>query len=124
MVYFIVLLSPSIDIFVISVSVCHFPPLSIGAIALPSAFFDPGTGKINLIGIDCVGSEMRINECPHDPNRKLCFHFEDASVICQSKCEIRHIYDTCRDSPLRAQVTLLEDLFWLYVISNIIVTIL
>ena len=50
-----------------------------------SAFFGPGSGKIVLDDVRCLGNETDIWDCPHNGIRNHnCDHNEDASAICQS----------------------------------------
>lgn len=56
--------------------------LSLGAQALPFAFFGPGRGTILLDDVNCAGTEDRLISCPYNPQAN-CAHIEDASVRCQ-----------------------------------------
>lgn len=58
---------------------------STGAVALPLAFFGVGTRAITLDNVGCLGEEENLLDCPHLRDPTFCFHFEDASVLCQ--CE-------------------------------------
>lgn len=54
-----------------------------GALAKASAYFQPGTGKIWLDDINCLGNETDIALCGHRGwGNTNCDHNEDASVIC------------------------------------------
>ena len=55
------------------------------AIPLPFAFFGPGTGDIAIDRLDCNGTEGVLTNCDYEADSTFCFHFEDASVLCQ--CE-------------------------------------
>lgn len=55
---------------------------SAGATSLSFARFGRGTGLIALDEVQCTGSELRLLDCPYDPNTADCFHQEDASVRC------------------------------------------
>ena len=65
-----------------------------GAIDAPrGAFFGPGDtlAPIWLGGVDCEGSEMEIDQCPHGGfGQHDCArgHDEDASVICEGECDV------------------------------------
>ena len=59
--------------------------LSCTAIALPLAFFGPGSRGIAIDFLNCTGSEATLTQCDFVPDSTFCFHFEDASVLCQ--CE-------------------------------------
>jgi deleted-in-malignant-brain-tumors protein 1 len=56
-----------------------------GAIALPFAFFGPGTRSIAIDRLDCTGIEDMLTECDYATDSTFCFHIEDASVLCQSE---------------------------------------
>ena len=55
--------------------------LSLGASALGSAYFGPGTGVINMDNVFCSGSEEQLTDCSFSETHN-CAHSEDASVIC------------------------------------------
>ena len=59
--------------------------LSCSAIALPFAFFGPGTQSIAIDRLDCTGIEDMLTECDYATDSTFCFHIEDASVLCQCK---------------------------------------
>ena len=57
-----------------------------GVLAAPKyGAYGPGSGKIWFDGLECVGDESNITDCPHDGlGVHDCSHFDDAGVICQS----------------------------------------
>ena len=55
--------------------------LLLGATALGSAYFGPGTGAINMDNVFCSGSEEQLTDCTFSETHN-CAHSEDASVIC------------------------------------------
>lgn len=45
--------------------------------------FPPGSGRINLDNVNCVGTESTLLSCAHNPiGQNNCHHTEDAGVIC------------------------------------------
>ena len=44
--------------------------------------FGEGTGHILLNGLQCLGNESNLYECPSD-SRRRCDHSNDAGVVCQ-----------------------------------------
>ena len=63
--------------------------------ALQSAYFGQGSGQIWLDNVDCQGHESSLEKCSHIGwNVHDCGHHEDASVICASMSECRHIFFT------------------------------
>ncbi|XP_074092299.1 scavenger receptor cysteine-rich domain-containing protein DMBT1-like [Macrotis lagotis] len=51
--------------------------------ALHGAHFGPGSGKILLDNVQCIGGESHLSQCSHDAwFTHNCGHREDASVIC------------------------------------------
>ena len=54
-----------------------------GATAFSNAEFGQGTGPILLDGVNCVGTESRLADCPANPiGNHDCSHGEDAGVRC------------------------------------------
>ena len=49
-----------------------------------SAFFGQGTGSINLVNVNCVGTETRLIDCPTG-SQSTCSHIEDAGVRCSDQ---------------------------------------
>ena len=66
--------------------VCRQLDLSItAAVATTHAsFFGQGTGPINLVNVNCVGTESRLIDCPRG-SQTLCSHSEDAGVRCSAQ---------------------------------------
>ena len=59
----------------------------VGAIAVTDAYFGPGMGPILLDNVECTGDEQKLTACPNQRiGQHDCQHSEDASVICQGKC--------------------------------------
>ena len=57
------------------------------AVAHQMAFFGPGVGPIVLKGVDCIGNEDHVLDCP--TNHLLdqnCTHSRDAAVACARTC--------------------------------------
>ena len=45
--------------------------------------YGPGSGPILMDGVNCEGTEMTLDSCPHEGwQSHNCQHYEDASVIC------------------------------------------
>ena len=58
----------------------------VGAIAVSSARFDQGTGRILLDDVRCNGSEPNIDSCSHRAwGSHNCGHNEDVGVVCRGK---------------------------------------
>ena len=53
----------------------------VDAQALDVSFFGAGSGPIFMDDISCLGTEARLVDCIHTTQHN-CFHYEDASVIC------------------------------------------
>ena len=54
------------------------------AVALPRAYYGPGTGLIVFSYLECSGMESSLFECDHyGTGNHYCRHNEDAGVICQ-----------------------------------------
>ena len=49
--------------------------------AVPSAYFGAGSGRIRLSNLQCNGSEAALTECTFNTTHE-CSHNQDASVIC------------------------------------------
>ena len=60
-----------------------------GAVALSRAAFGQGSGRIWLDNVGCMGSEIRLIDCPANViGVHNCDHSEDAGVRCTtSTCE-------------------------------------
>lgn len=60
----------------------------VGALAIASSRYSPGSGPIHLDDVGCIGSESSINDCKRSNygyvSSNCRSHFEDASVICQT----------------------------------------
>lgn len=57
---------------------------SSGATALSRAAFGPGTGRVLLDDVECIGTESSIADCRNSGwGHTNCDHSEDASVVCQ-----------------------------------------
>ena len=56
------------------------------AVARGNAFYEQGSGPINLDEAACTGSEMRLIDCPFDDTHD-CTHAEDAGVDCSTTCK-------------------------------------
>lgn len=65
----------------------------VGAGVVSRAPNGAGAGSIWLDGLNCVGSEARLFECPaNNIGTNDCSHFEDLSAICTtSKCNTRYV---------------------------------
>ena len=55
------------------------------ATAYSLARYGQGSGPIHLDSVACTGTENALVNCTYDSDTSDCFHFEDASVLCQSK---------------------------------------
>ena len=53
------------------------------ATAYSFARYGRGTGPIHLDNVACTGTENALVNCTYDSDTSDCFHFEDASVLCQ-----------------------------------------
>ena len=57
-----------------------------GALAFSNAYFGQGIGPMIFSDVNCVGTEDRLNDCPHHRLQSseihLCRHGEDAGVRC------------------------------------------
>ena len=49
------------------------------------AHYGQGTGPILLDDVACTGTEDALVNCTYDRYTSDCRHYEDASVLCQSK---------------------------------------
>ena len=58
---------------------------AIGSIALPQSFFGQGSMDILWLDVSCKGDENYLSECGHSESTLLCFHTQDASVLCPSE---------------------------------------
>ena len=60
-------------------------PGAVAAYGSGSAYFGQGAGPIHLDNVKCVGTENRIEDCPHRIwGQHDCDHSEDAGVICRN----------------------------------------
>ncbi|KAL5460336.1 hypothetical protein EMCRGX_G033781 [Ephydatia muelleri] len=56
-----------------------------GAVSiLDASVFGPGSGRISLTRVECLGNESSLVDCPHSSTTGYCTHNGDASVLCQS----------------------------------------
>ena len=56
--------------------------------ARDSAYYGQGSGRIWLDDVNCVGTELRIEDCSHAGwGNEDCFHYEDASVQCSTSSD-------------------------------------
>ena len=55
------------------------------ATAYSFARYGQGTGPIHMDNVACTGTENALLNCTYDSDSSDCFHFEDASVLCQCK---------------------------------------
>ena len=61
-----------------------FPSSNPDAISLGGAYFGAGSSQIALSDVACIGNETNLLDCQHNRQSDFfCFHFEDASVLCQ-----------------------------------------
>ena len=68
----------------------------LAAIALLSGFPN-GIGPIWLDNVECIGTELRLIDCPAAPlGNNFCSHFEDVGVACP-------IPDNCTQGAIRLQ---------------------
>ena len=66
------------------------------AVALPAAFFGPGSSRISYSNLQCNGSEAALTDCTFDTIHQ-CSHNQDASVMCLVECsdeEVRIALDS------------------------------
>ena len=71
---------------------------SAGAIALSHSFFGEGRMDILWNDVTCQGDEKLLSECDHSDNTDVCFHVQDASVLCPS--------ENCQQTKGKAQAML------------------
>ena len=50
-------------------------------VAVPTAYFGPGSARIHLSNLQCTGSEAALTDCTFNATHQ-CSHNQDASVIC------------------------------------------
>jgi len=75
-----------------------------GSVVRGSSFYGPGFGPITLGSLQCIGSEMRLADCPSG-DVSTCTHAHDAGVMCRIsmlqvfllKYFIRLAFIFCRD---------------------------
>ena len=61
---------------------------NIGASALTNSFTE-GNWNIHIKDLNCTGNESSIWDCPMNKLTDYsCYHYDDASVICQCMCNI------------------------------------
>ena len=58
-------------------------PLSLQQVKA-GAYYGEGSGSILLGGLDCIGNETSLIQCPMH-RRKICQHIHDAGVVCSRK---------------------------------------
>ena len=65
--------------------VCRQLGYQYGSRALQGSDISPGSGKIWLDEVDCIGSEKNVTSCKHAGwGNHDCFHYEDAGVECST----------------------------------------
>ena len=57
------------------------------AASYPMARYGQGTGPIYLDNVQCVGTELHIQECTYSSDASECTHAEDASLLCSGNCK-------------------------------------
>ena len=63
---------------------------NIGASALTN-FFTEGTWHIHIKDLNCTGNESSVWDCPmNELTDHSCYHYDDASVICQCTYILAH----------------------------------
>ena len=63
--------------------VCRQLGFSTAVVASNKAFYGQGSGQIWLDNLNCVGTELTIENCAHNGwGNHNCFHDEDAGVQC------------------------------------------
>ena len=68
-----------------------------GSRAFRSAQFGEGTGAVFLEGLECVGTETSLLDCPMDTplGTSLCDHSDDAGIRCYGMCVIYSVMRIC-----------------------------
>jgi len=58
--------------------------------------FGPGTGRIWLDEVECMGDETSIADCRHNPwGSHNCGHNEDVSISCNGLDDSKSLYANC-----------------------------
>ena len=56
------------------------------AVSVPGGRFGAGTGRIFLSGLQCIGNESALLDCPRTfSGAQGCGHSQDVGVVCTSK---------------------------------------